>query len=796
MYHTTTTKNVPNYQKKPKWHRPDDAYSFEVEHIIRVRIFSWISKKAARRVRSVYHNLVFLCTILSLHLTVAAGLSLRVPHFHAVPRIKQTSLLYASSSIQTTDVPEASSQKLGEDGVTLQKWNSSSSISPPSLEGLSKFHLSILSRTAERQRFVTGKYPVIVSVKDHSPTRKWLNLGREFLAAETQVLVNNTSPSRCLASLDRFQWLDDAERETLREQYSMVSLEFLAEINLERPGYLQILDSSGAGSSAIAATVDMKEKGSWNVKAEKLLRQLDLARSTRTTTNLPVTSSSSLLNHYRSSLNTDRLWVTGFSLAGRQGLLTFVDCESCHIGAVNLQSRRSMQWPNEVQQVPAEIVRKHPSDDMYQRKSEQKWQDALLVCDGFLVPTKDRGGIYVTRNPAHEMETTICLTNQRDRWFYHKAIWLDLTGDGRQSILSARCKVSTILGNRKSGDGIVTSGITKTGELVWLECPKPHSFSEAGTPLEENGTVFDPFNSKHLPWKTRVLANGPDVMFSIADLDPEDDNIEVIASQFFKKRVTLHSIRRGPKPKVTFQKNIDKQCGQAFGAVLANLDCSGPESKRNRGEVVDCGSTVVCLKPGDSFSHVLVTSHECSYAAEDNSETAILSSTGSRKERISSLDGGSLFAYRVPIGKGAWKTEPWIRSTIASGFKVQGQLSNMINPGAPGFVYTFFAKRDDDHRSKRPLIAVAGDCAESAYIFRPACSHESTSSRLDTNTHYKLMAELQCGATVGSIGIGYDDFSSVEQESGYAKLYIPCYERDKILVFGLGNGEDDDNGGW
>jgi hypothetical protein len=619
-------------------------------------------------------------------------------------------------------------------------------------------------------------------------------LGREFLAAETQMLVNNTSPARCLASLDRFQWLDDAEREILREHYSMVSLELLAEINLERPGYLQILDSSGAGSSAIAAVAESSKEVSWNVKAQKLLRQIDLARST---TKLPVTSSSSdLLTYFRSSLNTDRLWVTGFSLAGRQGLVTFVDCESCHIGAVNLQSRRSMLWPNEVQQVPAEIVRRYSSVGVYQQRSEQRWQDALLVCDGFLVPTKDRGGIYVTRNPAHETETTVCLTNQRDRWFYHKAIWIDLTGDGRQSILTARCKVSTVLGNRKSGDGIVTSGITKTGELVWLECPKPHSFSESGMPVEEDGSFFDPFSPKHLPWKARVLANGPDVMFSIADLDPDDDSIEVIASQFFKKRVTLHSIRRGPKPKVTFHRNIDTQCGQAFGSVLANLDCSGPDSKRNRGKVVDCGSTVDCLKPGDAFSHLLVTSHECSFAAEDNADTARLSSTRIRDERISSTEGGSLFAYRVPQGKEAWKTEPWIRSTVASGFKVQGQLSNMINPGAPGFVYTFFAKRDDDHRLKRPLIAVAGDCAESAYIFRPACSDESTSSQVDNSSHYKLMAEFQCGATVGSIGIGYDDFSSVEQESGYAKLYIPCYERDKILVFGLGNGEDDDDGGW
>jgi hypothetical protein len=157
-------------------------------------------------------------------------------------------------------------------------------------------------------------------------------------------------------------------------------------------------------------------------------------------------------------------------------------------------------------------------------------------------------------------------------------------------------------------------------------------------------------------------------------------------------------------------------------------------------------------------------------------------------------EGGSLFAYRVPEGKDAWKTEPWKRTIVASGFKVNGKLNNMINPGAPGFVYSFHAKKEDAKVCKRPMIAVAGDCAESAYIFRPESSDNLNGASGDNSTNYKLMVEIQCKATVGSIGIGYDDFSSAEQESGYAKLYIPCYEKDKILVFGLGSGEDETTG--
>jgi hypothetical protein len=36
---------------------------------------------------------------------------------------------------------------------------------------------------------------------------------------------------------------------------------------------------------------------------------------------------------------------------------------------------------------------------------------------------------------------------------------------------------------------------------------KPHHYDEAtGTPLEDDGTAFDPFCSRLLPWKERALA--------------------------------------------------------------------------------------------------------------------------------------------------------------------------------------------------------------------------------------------------------------------------------------------------
>jgi len=295
------------------------------------------------------------------------------------------------------------------------------------------------------------------------------------------------------------------------------------------------------------------------------------------------------------------------------------------------------------------------------------------------------------------------------------------------------------------------------------------------------------------------------VMFNVVDMDAEDDTIEVIASQFFDKRVTLHSIKIGKTPYISFSRNIDDRCGAAFGGIVANLD--GRQAGGSSNMVIDSGSTVPTLKPGDAFSHVLVTSHECDYAEPEDKKESIESMTTYHHTvepqnfgRTESPDGGSLFAYRVPEGKDAWKTESWLRTTVATGFKVKAQLWNVINPGAPGFVYTFHAKKEDARTGKRPVIAIAGDCAESAYIFRPEDVTERKSSYVsDPNAQYRLMAEIRCEATVGSIGIGYNDLCSslAAQEPGYAKIYIPCYEKDKILVFALGSGEEDEeDDGW
>jgi len=177
------------------------------------------------------------------------------------------------------------------------------------------------------------------------------------------------------------------------------------------------------------------------------------------------------------NLINDRLWITGFCLTNDRGELHSYDVNTKRMSSANYLTSSAIKWPNEVNAVPKENTVSCSEGN------------ALLVTDGFLVPGKDKGGLHIVKNPGDEDESRVSLTGITD-WFYHKAVWMELTGDGRQSILCARAKMSPF------GQG--------EGQLVWLERPLPHSYDEdTGTPLNEDGSLFDPFSPSHMPWKSR-----------------------------------------------------------------------------------------------------------------------------------------------------------------------------------------------------------------------------------------------------------------------------------------------------
>jgi hypothetical protein len=295
-----------------------------------------------------------------------------------------------------------------------------------------------------------------------------------------QLLVNGTTIDQSLASFDRFQWLDDGDRAELVSQHSMVSLELIAEINIKKPGYVNILPTNAAGSSAAVQRKATASKGWDRWKNSALYEKLVFDE----------------LGEKEAGRSSDRLWITGFTLTGQRGQLHSMDIETGHIDSVNERTSKAILWPNESNHVPKSLLSRSEAV-----AAPTQYDDALLISDGFLVPGKDKGGLYVVQNPGNKKsEWNVCLTGGPKAesaggdhgWFYHRSVWLDLTGDGRKSILTARAKLAPGTANK-----------AKT-QLVWLVMPMPHSIDIAtGTPLEVDGTVFDAFDSRHLPWKSQ-----------------------------------------------------------------------------------------------------------------------------------------------------------------------------------------------------------------------------------------------------------------------------------------------------
>ncbi|EWM25070.1 hypothetical protein Naga_100098g15 [Nannochloropsis gaditana] len=459
----------------------------------------------------------------------------------------------------------------------------------------------------------------------------------------------------------------------------------------------------------------------------------------------------------------------------------------------------SFRWPNEVYNLPPNTI-------------AGVSEEALLVADGFLMPGRSDGGLYVVQQPGTSLERVTSLTRHRPGWFYHKATWVDLLGPGgRPCLLTARATKPFFAQTE--------------GELVLLLQP------EGPFPLAEWNT----------PWQEVVLAKGPDVMFDVADLDPTDDVLEVFASEFFSRRLSLHRIikgdwRTGRLPRVLTSEVLDDALGPAYSVVLADLRGQG--------------------RP----SHVLVSSHECQYeglveggsvkeggrgsgrqtrderlrreaaAYAEGKETEarrskdplgfsgagpILESvglTGASGRALSdgvdggredtegqdgagraadegaALNGGSLFAYEIPPD---WRQRAcWKRSTLATGFHVKNW--GQINPGAPGFPYVFYPHRSlRGQPGQRPYILLAGDCSHAAYIYRPVLGRDGGGGD-EAEVQYEPMAQINCGGTVGSLAVGHLPLAVGESEEweedddGWAKIFIPNFDTDKVYAFSFG----------
>ena len=185
------------------------------------------------------------------------------------------------------------------------------------------------------------------------------------------------------------------------------------------------------------------------------------------------------------------------------------------------------KWPNRISVAPKEIG------------------DYVVVPDGFLVPGKSTGGIYLlscNQQPGeHYSSKPIELTRPKLGWFYHMVVWRDMNGDGRLDILTARA-TKPIIGHAG-------------GQLLWLEQPAEKSLTS-------------------VPWKEHVLASGPDVIILVADLDENDKQFEVFACRFFTEGLSVLTVST-TNATVISERDIDTTIGPAYDTIFVDLNMDG-----------------------------------------------------------------------------------------------------------------------------------------------------------------------------------------------------------------------------
>ena len=508
------------------------------------------------------------------------------------------------------------------------------------------------------------------------------------------------------------------------------------------------------------------------------------------------------------------LSITSFSLL-RKGTISQYDL---NVGKFTAASREEPQtlsgdylWPNELSQFV-----------------DQSGHTVTLVPDGFLLPGQNDGGLYAIRDPLSAQQSRpIRITKSKPGWFHHKAAHVRLPG-GREGILTARARKPFF------GQG--------EGELVWLAMPAKDtvwhsscSVVEGGDGEEQQGIEID--TALNAPWEETVLATGPDVMFEVVDLNPADDCVEVIAAHFFGSQLSVHSLRAkktSPYVEVVESYTLQTQ-GRPYGLCLASMPAeAGAEAwgdSEGVGGLVEAAGIagVRTLDKKVAFSHLLVSTHECSYDLPSAIGMALAALRGkyprvktggagdfrngerlpleSGRQASASAAGGSLFAYELPInvkqappfgGQGGGYL--WKRHTLFRGFKVRG-WGGIFSPGAPGFPYVF---NMPGRPHAPPLILLAGDCTGSAYIFAPikSCgdstysdsSSSSSSNRrsiINSSSHrlngfdnsvptYELAFEVECGATVGSAAV-----MPTNDNSGDVEIFVPSYELNRVHAFRL-----------
>lgn len=184
------------------------------------------------------------------------------------------------------------------------------------------------------------------------------------------------------------------------------------------------------------------------------------------------------------------------------------------------------QWPNDIAVIPQDVF----------------GERAIIVPDGFLVPGKKDGNLYVIRMDDEDItktKETVQITAHKNNYFYHMGEWVDLNGDGRKDFITARS-------NAKAGKG----------ELIWFEHP-------------EGGLDSDDF------WVEHSLGNVADVSIEVLTLPEFKNEIVVFAAHFFDERVLMNRVSTVDGSLVATKIIDDTNILSAYNVTMVDLNSDG-----------------------------------------------------------------------------------------------------------------------------------------------------------------------------------------------------------------------------
>lgn len=399
-------------------------------------------------------------------------------------------------------------------------------------------------------------------------------------------------------------------------------------------------------------------------------------------------------------------------------------------------------WPNEVEKLPAGMLK----------------FNALLVPQGFISAAKPGRLSIINLDDAAKTEYLVHQSTQsqgsptdpaNSPRAYHKAVFIDMDGDGRKDIVTVR-----------SGFRVGATTYPPYGELVWFKNP--------GTALKAD-----------VAWKETVIWGGPaagfmgpDIALAAADLD-RDGVPEIVATHFFSgstgngpptggkivlygapagQKWTAVNLSNGSLPRV---KEISTDQGFPFGVQLVDL---------NRDGKLD----------------VLASNH-----APDNCTA-----------QTSSFVPGRVYALEMPKD-GKIFTTAWTTRILLDNIRPNPSLPGTTGGGrlAPGKAQTFYVHRSHEGVSK-PQIVVGGDEAGKVWMLRAQSSTDATNWKYDVSVLFDINqtyganttqtpiasgpAAGRTKSTIGGIGVRYNYL-------GYGELYVPVYEAQEVRVFSFQN---------